>query len=289
MSRPHRFLRARLAGWFVALGLGLGPAAAHAASDPSAKLGQQVGTWVHLQCPAPDLPHIVAVRSLGDIADWFNPQAFEAAIADELPDGSEVGGRPVVYFDNTNERQIRDRLAGDYGSLFLVELVPAEQRVDASVSGHCLAGVIEEVEMRVVSASPPEPDFDFDFEPEPPVIATSAAPSPTARAPRTPQPKPARTRPRTGKGGYLTAGLIGGTGATLLLASQVQRGQLKRELSGGSLDPEDALDRAEAANQLLYAGYLGVAVGVTVGLGTRIAVKSTAAGAGGMLTLAGRW
>ena len=68
MPRPHRFLRSRLAGWTVALGLGLGPAAADAADDPSGKLGLQVGTLVNVQCPSPDLPHIVAVRSLGDIA-----------------------------------------------------------------------------------------------------------------------------------------------------------------------------------------------------------------------------
>jgi len=125
------------------------------ASEPaSEQMGREVGAMIQATCGG-QRPMSVAVDSFGTLPGWFEQSAWSRALMASLPAGSQVGLDANRYFNSTASEQAarQDALSLVFGGLILVELQPANERVDASLSGACFpsAGETRPIEVAIVS------------------------------------------------------------------------------------------------------------------------------------------
>ena len=127
---------------------------ADASEYSSAQLGRDVAAAIVGAC-GQQRSTTVAVDAFGTLPLWFQQEPWTQALLAALPPGSQVGLDADSFFNSTEAEQAarQDALSLVVGGLVLVELQPANERVDASLSGACFpsAGVTRPIEMVIVS------------------------------------------------------------------------------------------------------------------------------------------
>ena len=90
-------------------------------------------------------------------------------------------------------------------------------------------------------------------------------------------------------GSYTAAGLLGMSGAALLLQSQSQRADIRSGLETGTMSDADAESATAASNRNLYLGYGGLGLGAAMALGTRFIWTAGAASGAVTIGVGGSW
>ena len=94
--------------------------------------GTETGVQLADACARSGAP-VFEIDRFGNLPDWFSSVHFEAALREQLPsDTTTLDG----LFD-TKTRAEQDELMKTHSGVWLVELFPAQDRLDVSFSGRC--------------------------------------------------------------------------------------------------------------------------------------------------------
>ncbi|GEM_PF-4487985 len=203
---------------------------------------------------------LVLIRSYGATAPWFDLDAFQASLAERLPAESKIIPYDARFIDSETADMRRDMVTAlGFAGIIHVELHPAQDRVDASVSTWLIGeDGFTAPEMLFFDAPPPPP------EPEPePEWAGWTAPSAYPEVPVVPSPlPPAPAQPERSStslgllGGGVASALLGGAGiayGAVTYASYTS--------APATADPDD-MDRLYATNRVsAIGGYALVGTG----------------------------